>query len=115
AKVEDLQGWRRRHGLSVESDNMKWMARQSELDVFGRARVQKMEENALAFFHSHRLSVPKTLAIDRKPLIADFPSVRFFLLLLRLLCFARCFRVNFVSCLHLFGSKKRLEFVGCQE
>jgi len=64
-----------RHGISVESDDLKLVPRQSELDVFGRAGVQEMEEDSLALLYSYRLAVSKVLAVNREPLIADLPAI----------------------------------------
>jgi hypothetical protein len=115
SQFEHFDELRVRHRISVKRDNLELMAGQTKLNIFRGTRVQKMEQDALAFFYSHGLAVPERLAVNREPLIADLPSVRFLLLLLSLLLFAFEVRILLVFRLHLLGPEERLKLVSGQE
>src|ERR1019366_3592657 len=67
-----------------------------------------------AFLYANGLAIAQTFAVDRKPLIPDFPPVRLFLLLLEFLRFARHLGI-YVAFRHLFSPEERLKFVGRQK
>src|SRR2546426_10290786 len=73
------------------------------------------KQNTLAFLYANGLAIAQTSAVDREPLIADFPPVRLFLLLLGFLLFALRVFIFFVAFLHFFGPEERLKFVRCQK
>ena len=89
------------------------MPRQRKLNVFGCARIQNVKENALTLFYPYRLPVSQTFSVNCEPPIADFPSIRSFLLLMSLLRLAPSFLILLVAVVHLFSPEEWLKLVSC--
>src|SRR3984885_6351065 len=70
-----------------------------------------MEQDALALFYSDGFAVAEALAVDSELLIADFPAVRFFVLLVT----GRGLERRFVFVLHLRASQKRFPLMRGKE
>src|SRR6516225_10374322 len=64
-----------RYRIPIERDHIELMPGKREFNVLGGAGVQKVEQDALAFFDPDRRSVAQTLPVDGKALVADLPAV----------------------------------------
>src|ERR1022692_804646 len=94
-----------RHGIAIERDYLKQMAGQRQFNVLGRAAVQNVEQDPLAFLHADRFAMAERLAVYGEALVPDLPSVGFGLLVFFLL--ARLLGRRNVGVVHLlFGSEE---------
>ena len=65
----------RRHRIAVERHDAEDMAGESEAADFGCARIEHMEQHALALLDADGFAVTEHPAIDAEQLVADFEAL----------------------------------------
>ncbi len=101
-----LRHSRRSHGIAIHGDDLKLMARKSDLFIFDRAGVQQMHENALSRLHANGLACAENFVVDRIHHGRNFEAIRPRIEHGRLFGLRR--RIVLLVRVHIFTRKKRL-------